>query len=111
MYSGSTTRGSRCSSRFNTNFDSKAEFVKTVARESLVVRSRFGASTNAIQSALYHSEIRVRAQIARCHFRHFDHILPEEDLEETNDEYQYSAIEDWELPHKVNTLRNRLRGG
>ena len=82
-----------------------------MARESLVVRSRFGASTNAIESVFYHSGPRPRTQIARCHFRHSDHILPEEDLEETDDEHQYSAIEDWELSHKVNTLRNRLRGG
>ena len=47
IYSGSTSLGSRCSRRFDTNFDSNAEFVNTVAKESLVVLNKLGAKTRA----------------------------------------------------------------
>ena len=51
MYPGSIVLGSICWSRFRTNLLSNAELVNTVASESLVVRSKFGAITNARSSA------------------------------------------------------------
>lgn len=52
-----------------------------------------------------------RTQVASCHFCRFNHILLEEDLEETDDEYQDSTVEDGELSHESDTLRYRLGSG
>lgn len=95
------------------NFDSNAEFVNTVAKESLVVLNKLGARTRASISisSIGIFEGRRHTQIASGHFGNFDDILLEEDLEETDYENQYPSVQDWELSYEIDTFRNRLGSG